>query len=283
MIRKILAAITIFLLSGTVLATNKGTFNLAYPEWSSEIASSNVVRVVLEQAGYKVSMTSLGVAILYQALADGQIDGMVSAWLPSTHKEYYEMRDKDKFVNLGPNLEGTRLGLVVPAYTYEAGVQSIVDLKTYADKFQNKIVGIEPGAGITKRTKNVIRIYGLKQMRLQQTSDLIMAASLADAVKNHQDIVVTGWTPHWMFERFDLKYLKDPRNGYGDLEKIVTLVRKGLKQDMPEAYAILDNFYWTPKEMDEVMLMNQEKGSDPYENAKKWVAAHPERVKQWLQ
>lgn len=281
MLRRMLTAITLFSLVGIASGADKGTFNLAYPEWSSEIASSNVVRVALEQAGYKVNMTSLRVAILYQALADGQIDGMVSVWLPSTQKEYYEL--KDKFVTLGPNLEDTKLGLVVPAYTYEAGVQSIADLKTYAGKFQNKIIGIEPGSGINRLTKNVIRNYGLKQMRLQQTSELIMTASLANAVKNHQDIVVTGWTPHWMFGRFDLKYLKDPQNGYGDLEKIATLVRKGLKQDMPEAYAILDNFYWTPKEMEEVMLMNQEKGSDPYENAKKWVAAHPERIKQWIQ
>ena len=282
MFKKIFTAIIALLLAGTAVTANKGTITLAYAEWSSEIASSNVVRVILEKAGYKVNMTSLAAAVMYQAVADGQADGMVSAWLPSTQKEYYE-KLKDEFVDLGPNLEGTKLGLIVPAYTYEAGVQSIADLETYADKFQNQIVGIDPGAGITKRTEDVIRRYDLKQMRLQRSSGAIMAASLAEAIKHHENIVVTGWTPHWMFERFDLKYLKDPRNVYGDSEEIVTIVRKGLKKEMPEVYTILDNFHWTPKDMNEVMLMNQEKGSTPYQNAKKWVAAHPERVKQWMQ
>lgn len=34
--------------------------------------------------------------------------------------------------------------------------------------------------------------------------------------------------------------------------------------------------------MGEVMLMNQEEDSDPYESAKKWVADNQDVVQQWL-
>lgn len=33
-----------------------------------------------------------------------------------------------------------------------------------------------------------------------------------------------------------MKYLEDPDNVYGDREVIKTLARKGLKEDMPNAY-----------------------------------------------
>ena len=51
---------------------------------------------------------------------------------------------------------------------------------------------------------------------------------------------------------------------------------------MPEAYAILENFEWTTEMMGEVMLMNQEDDTDPYENAQKWVEDNQDVVKEWL-
>jgi glycine betaine/proline transport system substrate-binding protein len=59
-------------------------------------------------------------------------------------------------------------------------------------------------------------------------------------------------------------------------------VRKGLKKDKPEVYHVLDAFHWTPKDMAELMVWNQEKGADPYENAKRWVQENADKVEAWL-
>ncbi|MES3676287.1 glycine betaine ABC transporter substrate-binding protein [Halomonas elongata] len=265
------------LAAGTVQAQDKGTVELGYVEWSSEVASTNVVRAVLEQAGYDVELTSLSAAAMWQAVASGDSDAIVAAWLPTTHADYLE-RVGDKVENLGPNLDGTKLGLVVPEYT---DVGSIDELNANADTFNNKIIGIDPGAGLMGLTEQVVEEYGL-DLDLQSGSGATMTAALQSAIQNEEDVVVTGWTPHWMFARWDLKYLDDPKNVYGGAEHINTIVRQGLKKDMPEAYAILDAFEWTPEQMGEVMLMNQEEGSDPYENAKQWVEDNQDVVQEWL-
>ncbi|MCK2044065.1 glycine betaine ABC transporter substrate-binding protein [Chromohalobacter salexigens] len=258
---------------------SKGDITLAYVEWSSEVASTNVVRAVLEEQGYNVKMSSLSAAAMWQAVAYGDADGMVAAWLPSTHEQYLN-KVGDKVENLGPNLEGTKLGLVVPSYT---DISSIDELDDKADVVNDEIVGIDPGAGLMNLTEKAIEEYDLGDaINLQSGSGATMTAALDSAIKNDEDIVVAGWTPHWMFARWDLKYLDDPKNVYGGAEHINTVVRQGLKDDMPEAYAILDNFEWTPEQMGEVMLMNQEEDSDPYENAKKWVDEHPDVVDEWV-
>lgn len=257
---------------------SKGTVTLAYVEWASEVASTNVVRAVLEDMGYDVKMTSLSAAAMWQAVAYGDADGMVAAWLPTTHKNYFE-QTKDKVVDLGANLDGTKLGLVVPAYT---DIDSIGQLDDKADSYGGEIIGIDPGAGLMGLTEDVIDEYGLEgDVKLRSGSGATMTAALKSAIQNHEDIVVTGWTPHWMFSRWDLKYLDDPKNVYGDAEQIHTIVRQGLEDDMPTVYQFLDNFHWTPEQMGEVMLMNQKEGSDPYENAQKWVDEHPDVVKEW--
>ncbi|WP_251978123.1 glycine betaine ABC transporter substrate-binding protein [Salinicola avicenniae] len=258
---------------------SKGTVDLAYVEWSSEVASTNVVRVVLEQAGYDVNMNSLSAAIMWQAVGTGDADAIVAAWLPTTHGDYLSQVE-DNVEDLGPNLEGTKLGLVVPSYT---DVDSLADLNANADEFDGQIVGIDPGAGLMAQTENAMDVYDMDDLSLQSSSGAAMTSALATAVENQEDIVVTGWTPHWMFARWDLKYLDDPEKAFGDAEQIDTIVHKGFKEEMPGAYAILDNFHWTPEQMSEVMLMNQEEGSDPYENAKKWVADNPDVVAEWTE
>lgn len=264
--------------AGTAQAQDKGTVELAYVEWASEVASTNVVRAVLEQMGYEVDMSSLSAAAMWQAVAYGDADAMVAAWLPTTHENYYE-QTKEQVVDLGANLEGTKLGLVVPAYT---DITSIDQLDDKADAINGEIVGIDPGAGLMGLTEDVIEEYGLDDIQLQSGSGATMTAALQAAINNQEDIVVTGWTPHWMFARWDLKYLEDPKNVYGGAEEIHTIVRQGLKDDMPEVHALLDNFSWTPEQMGEVMLMNQEEGSDPYENAKQWVEENPDIVSEWM-
>ncbi|WP_447529536.1 glycine betaine ABC transporter substrate-binding protein [Vreelandella sp. TE19] len=258
-------------------AQEQGTINLAYVEWSSEVASTNVIAAVLEQAGFEVNMTSLSAAAMFQALSTGDADAIVAAWLPTTHAEYMERIDGD-VEDLGPNLDGTKLGLVVPEYT---DVDSIDALNDNAALFDNEIIGIDPGAGLMGLAEEVVDTYDL-ELNLRSGSDATMVAALSNAINNEEDIVVTSWTPHWMFARWDLKYLDDPEGVFGGAEQIHTVVRNGFEDEMPEAYAILDAFEWTPEQMGEVMLMNQEDGSDPYETAKQWVEENQDVVEQWL-
>lgn len=265
------------LTAGAAQAQDKGTVHLAYVEWSSTVASTNVMRAVLEQAGYEVETSSLSAAAMWQSVASGDTDALLAGWLPTTHEDYYAQLE-DQLVDTGVNLDGTKLGLVVPSYVE---VESIADLNEYADDFDGKIVGIDPGAGIMRLTEDVIDAYEL-DLDLQTGSGATMSAALKTAIDNEEAIAVTGWTPHWMFARWDLKYLEDPKNVYGGAEQIHTIVRQGLEEEMPEAYAILDAFAWTAEDMGEVMLMNQEEDADPYENAKQWVEENQEQVQEWL-
>ncbi|MCB2185945.1 MAG: glycine betaine ABC transporter substrate-binding protein [Deltaproteobacteria bacterium] len=258
-------------------AASKGKVELVYVEWDSEIASTNVIGKVLEDLGYDVELTPVSAAAMWQAVASGDADGMVAAWLPTTHGHYLK-KVADKVVDLGPNLKGTRIGLVAPDYVT---IDSIDQLNANADKFNGKIIGIDPGAGLMSKTEKVMKDYNLDKMELVEGSGATMTAALADAIKNKEWIVVTGWTPHWMFAKWPLKYLKDPKGIYGGEEFIGTIVRKGLKEDQPEVYKVLDNFSWTPADMAEVMIWNREKGAKPAATAARWVKENPDKVKAW--
>ncbi|WNK20921.1 glycine betaine ABC transporter substrate-binding protein [Halomonas piscis] len=260
----------------TVHAQDKGTVNLSYVEWASTVASTEVMKVVLEQAGYDVETSSLSAAAMWQSVATGDTDAFLAGWLPATHEDYYAELE-DELNDLGPNLEGAKLGMVVPEYS---DVDSIEDMNDHVDSFNGKITGIDPGAGVMRLTEKTIDEYDL-DYDLVSGSGATMTAALKSAIDSNEDIAVTGWTPHWMLARWDLKFLDDPKETYGGSEKIHTIARQGLEDDMPGAYAILDAFEWSSDDMNEVMLM-QEEGNDPAAAAEEWVENNPDKVNEWL-
>ncbi|WP_454189968.1 glycine betaine ABC transporter substrate-binding protein [Paenibacillus sp. Marseille-Q7038] len=143
-----------------------------------------------------------------------------------------------------------------------------------------QIIGIDPGAGIMTSTTQALEDYDLTDWTLVEGSSSAMTAMLEKAMKNEDPIIITGWTPHWMFNKYDLKFLEDPLKSYGDAEEIRTIVRKGLKEDHPTAYEFLDRFNWTAEEMAEMMIAIQD-GSDPQQAAKEWAEAHQDKVDEW--
>lgn len=279
-----LAALAVFLLAALgrgIMAMTSGmadkgeTVNIAYVQWDSEVASTHVIAEVLKNEGYHVTLTPLDNAVMWQTVANGNADFSTSAWLPVTHGQQYQ-KYKSKLDDLGPNLKGTKLGLAVPKYMTD--VNSIEDLSKQADQ---KITGIEPGAGIMAAAKKTLKEYhNLSSWELVAASTGAMTTSLDQAIKKKDPIVVTAWSPHWMFAKYDLKYLKDPKETFGSTENINTIARKGLKKDLPNVYKIIDKFHWTQKDMEAVML-DINKGMSPEAAAKKWVEANKSKVSSW--
>jgi glycine betaine/proline transport system substrate-binding protein len=274
----LLLALGFVLMLAPQALAGKGKVDLVYVEWACATASANVVKAVLqEKMGYDVELTSVSAAAMWQAIATGDVEGMTTAWLPVTHGHYLK-RFESNLEDLGPNLDGAGIGLVVPAYVT---IDSIEEMEAHADKFDKKIIGIDPGAGIMSKTEAALEAYNLKPFTLVESTGAMMTAVLQESIRNNEWVVVTGWSPHWKFARWDLKYLEDPKGIYGGAEQIHTVVRRGLKKEMPEVYHMLNNFNWTLADIGQVQAWNAE-GTDPYESGKRWVAQNPDKVRQWL-
>src|SRR5690625_5774808 len=107
-----------------------------------------------------------------------------------------------------------------------------------------------------------------------------MVTDLDQAYENEQPIIVTGWSPHWKFASYDLKYLDDPLGAFGDEEYIATMVREDLEADMPEAYQVLEEFCWTLVAVEDVlMVLSGGMGSEGA--AGNWIVIGEDSVSEW--
>ncbi|WP_166359080.1 glycine betaine ABC transporter substrate-binding protein [Pseudomonas akapageensis] len=279
--RRLLGAGAVLALAiGSTLAQadTKPTLSIGYVDgWSDSVATSNVAAEVIQQKlGYPVKLQAVATGIMWQGVATGKLDAMLSAWLPVTHGDYYA-KNKDKIVDYGPNFKDAKIGLIVPEYVK---AKSLDDLKT-DDSFKQKIVGIDAGSGVMLKTDQAIKDYDLTGYKLQASSGAGMIAELTRAEAKQESIAVTGWVPHWMFAKWKLRFLEDPKGVYGAAETVNSIGSMGLEKKAPEVATFLKNFSWQSKdEIGEVMLAIQD-GAKPDAAAKDWVAKHPDRVAQW--
>lgn len=172
------------------------------------------------------------------------------------------------------------VGLAACSGNDEKATGDADSVTSIGERVDYEIIGIDPGAGIMKATAKVLEEYELNDWKLVEGSGAAMAASLKKAYDKEKPIIITGWSPHWMFSKFDLKYLEDPKGTYGEEENIHTIARNGLAEDHPSAYKVLDQFNWPEEDMNNVMVQVTD-GEDPEVAARNWVDENPDKVAQW--
>ncbi len=250
---------------------------IAYVDgWAEGVAMTHVATEIMKEKGYDVELKKAAVDLVFASLANGDVDVFMDAWLPATHKEKVA-KFGDKIGSLGINFDNAKIGLIVPKYVT---INSIEELNANAKKFDERIVGIEKGAGITIKTDKAIKDYNLSLKQLNSSS-IAMLSELQKAIKENRWVVVTGWAPHWKFGRFELKFLEDPKNVYGNSERIETYARKGFKTDDVFAAKFFANFHLNEAQMADLLVKMEEKGNKS-ELAKQWIKANQELINTWL-
>jgi len=274
----ILASIALASCSGgKKKTTDKKEVTIAMVNWIECIANTNLAKAVLEEKGYDVKLINADVAPVFAAVAKGNADLFMEVWEPITHKPYME-KFGDQVEHIGTVYKQGLLGLVVPGYVT---INSIDELNSVKDKFDGKIIGINPGAGIMNITKDVIDDYGL-DYELVASSEAGMLASLKKAYDKQEWVVVTGWKPHTMFARYDLKILDDPKKVMGEAETISVIATKGWAEKNPELANFFKNFKMTDDLLGSLMVAVEENPGQEAEAATEWYHEHKELVDSWF-
>ncbi|MFU8872869.1 glycine betaine ABC transporter substrate-binding protein [Micromonospora sp. SL4-19] len=265
--------------SDNASAGSKKKITIGYMAWDEAIAASHLWQHILEEKGYQVQLKNLEAGLVYGGLANGNIDLFLDGWLPQTHASYME-KYGDKLEKLGVWYDDASLSIAVPKYV--EGVDSLEDLAAKAGDFGGQIIGIEPGAGLTKATQEkVLPGYGLDgKMKLKTSSTPAMLAALDGAIADKKPIVVTLWHPHWAYAKYELKDLADPKGTLGAAEQINTFARKGFGKDFPEVTKMLQQFKMDSEQLAslEDLMFNTHKG-DEEKAVEEWLKANPDYLK----
>ena len=252
--------------------------SIAYANWSEGIAMTNLAKAIFEDQGYDVKLLNADLAPIFTSISRKKADVFMEVWMPVTMEDYMKQYG-DKLEVIGDIYDGARIGLVIPDYVT---INSIEELNAEKERFSGQIVGIDAGAGIMKTTDKAIGDYGLDGYKLLTSSSSTMLASLQKAMEKEAWIVITGWTPHWMFDRYPLKFLHDPKGTYGNVESIYVVGWKGFTEKDPFAAKFFSNIKFTTEEISSLMKTLKDARMDEEDLVRKWRDEHRELVESWI-
>ncbi|WP_240462840.1 glycine betaine ABC transporter substrate-binding protein [Burkholderia cenocepacia] len=268
--------------SASAHAAGNGTVVIGVNNWAENIAVANLWKALLAEKGYDVTLQSGDKAIIYNGVAQGKLDLTFEVWLPSADGPPYDAI-KSRVEKIGPWFPRAQLGLAVPDYV---AIDSIDQLNAHAAEFSHDgkptIFGIEPGSGLMKLTGEARSAYALDATVLP-SSEAAMLLALDRAAKRRQPIVVTLWNPHWVWAKYPMHYLKDPKQVYGQPDAIYAITKAGFSHTRPDVARWLGA--WKMDDQTLGSLMNDIRAageSDPQKGVARWIASNRGRVGEWL-
>ena len=249
--------------------------------WDENYVVYELLRTALEEQGYTVTARELPEAgAVFTGVADGDIDVIVDAWFPNTHASYIE--------EFGDELESISCwfdeGFLTTAVNSDSPAQSLDELADYKDEYGGRIVGIDPGAGLTKTTKEqVIPTYGLEDWDYPTSSSPAMLTELEKAMNSGENIAVSLWHPHWAYAAYDIRDLEDPEGALGEAERLYNVGRPGFHEDFPNVAQLLNNLYVTNDQLLEIedILVVQNNREQNAESVQAWLDENPDFIDNW--
>ena len=280
------AALTVT--ASTSFAAECDTVRFSDVGWTDITSTTALTSVVLQGLGYKTTTQMLSVPVTYKSLENGDIDVFLGNWMPTMEGDIRPYLDKGTVETIKTNLTGAKYTLAVPQYVYDAGVKSFADIAKYADKFDGKIYGIEPGNDGNRLIQDMIDkdAFGLKDFSVVESSEAGMLSQVKRKTKRDQWIVFLGWEPHQMNSNFDITYLAGGDDYFGpDLggANVMTNVRKGYTAECPNVGKLLTNLEFSLTLENEVMKAILDDGKKPAVAAKNWLKANPQVLDAWLE
>ncbi|WP_184130214.1 glycine betaine ABC transporter substrate-binding protein [Paraburkholderia atlantica] len=284
LIAKVAISTVVAMSAGTGTSVAAEPIKMAVTNWADVLAVANVAKYVLEtKLQQPVEFVQADIGIQYQGVARGDLDIMVGGWLPVTHAAYYA-RYKNDMDDVGIIYTGGKNGWAVPAYIPESELSSISDLNKpdVKARLNGTIDGIEPGGGLMQASEKTIKGYDLNGYNLQSSSEAGMLAGVSRAYQSKQWVVATVWSPHWLFQKWQMRYLKDPKGTLGSEEQVHAFASKQFASRYPRADVFFKHFKLTLADVESIEYEGNAK-NDYASAAKKFVDAHPDKLKDWLQ
>ena len=255
--------------------------------WTDITATTALTSEILRGLGYEPSTKMLSVPITYKGLSEGDIDVFLGNWMPAMDEEIAPYHKNGSVETVRANLEGAKYTIAVSKNAWDAGVKDLSDLPKFADRFKNRIYGIEPGNEGNGYVHEIIDqdLHGMSKFTLIASSEAGMLSQIRRVTKRDEWIAFLGWAPHPMNTNFEIEYLTGTDEFFGPNfggATVYTNVRRNFMNECQNVGQLLKNLSFTLEMESQIMGAILEEGQNPEAAAKSWLTQHPEVLQNWL-
>ena len=261
------------------------TVRMAQPGWNDLLLTHSIASSILDKLGYEAENSLLGLNVIFTSLEQENLDVFLGFWDPAMAPDYGRFRDEGIVETIGVNLEGAKYTFAAPSYVWEAGLKDVHDLHKYADKFDRKMYGIEPGSNQPMLDMIADPDFKLEGWEVVESSEQGMLTQVERAIRRKEWILFQGWAPHPMNDKYDFKYLTGGDGFYGPdfgAATVSTVVRKGYQEECPNVTRLLKNLKFNVEMENKGIGYLTEDDMEPDEAAEKTIRENADMLAGWL-
>lgn len=256
----------------------KKTLRIGHIDLSFHAASAALVCTVFEKYGWQVEMTASPHEEMFKRYGKGEVDMLVSAWLPASH-EMYLAPFLDKTVKLA-TLYHPYCIWGVPDYIPEEDVSSIDDLlkPEVLPRMVKRIQGINPGAGISRFSRAIMEEYGLGNMgyHFQNGSEEECYGTFERGISEKRWFVIPLWHPQFLHHRYVIRALLEPKGLLGGQDEATLIASQSVVNSFePELLAELRSLSPGNAAISELDYQICRKGMTPRQAVQLWSLPSP--------
>ncbi len=259
--------------------TKANVIRIGYTGYSFDTSVAYVIKGILsQQTNLVVELYQLPDSTMFSSLAEKELDIAISAWLPNTHRSFIE-KFPYEIQSSGVISDSLGLFVAVPGY---APLSSIEDLKRYSNLLKNNIIIPESQNAIYALGQSIIHDYDLENFKLQEMSWDNILTHIEDSLNRTSGFAIITIKPHWIYKRYNIKTLSDHKKTLGDFEYASIYVNNEFSKKVPVIADFLSKIKFSIADIEDLMEMNQTLGTEPYENAMRWIEKNNRKVNRWL-
>ncbi|MFP4377268.1 MAG: glycine betaine ABC transporter substrate-binding protein [Spirochaetales bacterium] len=234
--------------------------------------------------GFDTTVTLLDVGEAFAAVANGEQDAMMEAWLPHLHEDYWDLYD-GQLDAVGSLFTGARLGLAVPYYSRDDGIVAMSDLNStaVANEFGNELCA-STDSGKETIENEVIPNYLASSSGSWSVENLYvsdMSERLTNDFATGTDIAFFFFQPSRLFGLFDLHMLAQDGPIIWEADEIHTAIASDLADRKPGLASILRSVSFTNDQVNEMIVAFSDFDRTYRELASEWKVNNREVWEDW--
>ncbi|KAL2850500.1 substrate binding domain of ABC-type glycine betaine transport system-domain-containing protein [Aspergillus pseudodeflectus] len=247
--------------------------------------AGEVVKLVLERLGYNVQVESAPHEAAFALHQESKTDFLI-AWLEGSHGQYLD-KYRTEVTVLSNAIYSPYCIWGVPDYVPETVVQTTQDLlkPNVAAKMRKQIQGINPGAGISRFSKEIIDKYGLAEAgySFQHGSQADCFETFEAAYENNEWLVVPLWHPQYLHKKYKIRSLEEPNGLLRGIDDAQICIHNSAKTKFTdEALAVLQRITLGNEAVSLMDCYCCKDGLSPRKAALRWMHENESRVNSWF-
>lgn len=269
--------------------------------WTAAAVETQIISRIAQdhpELGVKsVKAVAVDPAPGWVGLGRGDLDLLPEVNLPNQQAFADKAQAKTSLVS--ETYGGAVQGWFVPRYAVEGpdapakGLTSIDQLNQYKGVFDDTLYDSDPGWVTTAQNTKRLKAFDL-DLKHSNSSEAALVAQVKRAFAKKQPILLYFFKPHWLFQKYDLVQLKEPKpytkgcfEGGNDACAIPTLAawiaaRKDLEQRAPKFYAALKQVKIPIGDIEQALDAVDQQKQTPEQVAQAWVEKHRAEIDRWV-